>query len=176
MYNFNNETHEYILFMDIEFDQLNLVQFCGVLLRRLDSSNYVIYRSLNAYVQCKVSKYFMRYTGIENDFLERYGVTISDVRSQIQDELLAGVDGNKLLVVSHGVNGDLHILEENGIDIKHSATFCTFEKAKKILKRKDTLTLEDLCFECGVYPVQEHNAYIDTWLTLACFDYLKNME
>lgn len=176
MYNFKNENHEYILFMDIEFDQLNLVQFCGILMRRIDGNNYTVYRSLNTYVRQYVSYYFTKFTGITNEFLEHNGVPLDQVQKQINEDLLEGVAPQDLEIVSHGVNGDLHILSENNIIIPHDITFCTFEKAKSILHRHRGLTLEDLCYEASVYPTLEHNAYIDAWLTVAAYGYLKDME
>lgn len=177
MHFFHNETHEYILFMDIEFDQLQLVQFAGLLYRRVKGNCYRLYRSLNTYVKTTVDKkYFTPYTNITNDFLEKWGVRLQDVREQISEELLEGVEGKQLLIVSHGVKGDLHILEENDIHIPYESTFCTFEKAKKILKRKTDVSLEDICCESALYPTNEHNAYMDALFTVEAYDYLKDME
>ncbi len=176
MFNFQDETHRYILFIDIEFDQMQLVQFCGLLFQRVDGSNYVLQKSLNAYVNTAVSYYFTKYTHISQEFLQQNGVPLPDVRAQIFDDLLGDVDPNHLLLVSHGTRGDINVLKANGIDLAPNSTFCTFENAKRILHRKKNISLEDLGFESAYYPVNEHNAFTDAWLTVGVYGYLKDME
>lgn len=174
MFNFNNENHAYILFLDTEFDHQELVQFAGILFRRVDENNYTPYRSLNVYIQTPVTAAFTRYTSLSTPFLTSNGVTLDDARWQIEDCLLADV--NDLLLVSHGLHSDLAVLHANNINIKHGAEYCTFEKAKVILGRKTQLSLEDLAREAVIYPVLEHNAFVDTWLTVGVYNYLKDME
>lgn len=175
MFNFHNETHEYILFIDTEFDQQELVQFCGLLFRQIDGSNYVPYRSLNVYIQLPVTAGFTRYTNISSKFLEHNGVTLEDARWQINECLLKDV-GKNILLVSHGLHSDLTVLAKNHISLPHAAEFCTFEKAKTILHRFTQLSLDDLAKEAAIYPAIEHNAYIDAWLTVGVYNYLKDIE
>lgn len=175
MFNFNNETHEYILFLDTEFDQQELIQFSGILFRRTEGNNYTIYRSLNVYIQKPVTLVFTRYTQLSSAFLEEYGVSLEDAKWQINDCLLKDVNGDVLLV-SHGLHSDLTILERNGITLRHAAEFCTFEKAKHILGRLTRLSLDDLAREASIYPALEHNAYLDAWITVGVFNYLKDLE
>ena len=175
MFKFKNENHEWILFLDTEFDQLELIQFCGLLFRRVDDELYIPYRSSNIYIQKPVTLPFTRYTGLSSAFLEHNGVSLADAKWQLDEHLLRDVDGN-LLLVSHGLNSDLTILRRNGIELPHAAEYCTFEKARTILQRYTQLTLEDIAREACIYPVQEHNAYIDAWLTVGVYDYLKNLE
>ena len=173
MFNFINETHEYILFFDLEFDQTHLVQFAGILFRRISDNNYVPYRSLNAYVQREVTLGFSRYTHISTDFLTHNGVTLADVKWQIEDNLLRDVDD--LLIVSHGIQGDLAILQANGIQLP-GHRYCTFEHARTLLHRGTMLSLDDVAREAVIYPTLEHNAYTDAWRTVGVFDFLKNIE
>lgn len=175
MFNFNNESHEYILVLDTEFDQQELIQFAGILLRRVGDGSYVIYRSLNVYIQKPVTAIFTRYTQITSSFLEQYGVTLEDAKWQINDCLLKGVNGDVLLV-GHGLHSDLSVLERNGIILRHAAEFCTFEKAKHILGRLTRLSLDDLARDASIYPAIEHNAYLDAWLTVGVYSYLKDLE
>lgn len=172
---FDGESHEYILFLDVEFDQMKLIQFAGLLFRKVDDGYYKLFRSLNSYVRGPIGASFEYYTNLSQDFLIKNGVMLSDVKAQITEDLLWNV-GNDILLVSHGIKGDLNVLEANGIIIPHAATYCTFEKAKTVLNRKTKISLEDICFECGVYPTGQHNAFIDSWLTVAVFSYLKDME
>lgn len=175
MFNFKNENHEWILFLDTEFDQLELIQFAGLLFRRVEDELYVPYRSLNIYIQKPVTLPFTRYTGISSKFLEHTGVSLDDARWQIDEHLLRGVSGD-LLLVSHGLHSDLTILDHNKITLPHAAEYCTFEKAKGILNRQTQLSLEDLAREACIYPAGDHNAYMDAWLTVGVYDYLKNLE
>lgn len=175
MFNFNNESHEYILFIDTEFDQQELIQFCGLLFRRVDEHNYVPYRSLNTYIQKPVTTMFTRYTNITSNFLEHNGVSLDDLRWQIEENLYRGINKDVLLV-SHGLHSDLTVLRNNGISLPHAAEFCTFEKGKHILHRLTRLSLEDLAKEASIYPAIEHNAYLDAWLTVGVYSYLKDIE
>lgn len=175
MFNFHNVSNEYILFLDTEFDQQELIQFCGILFRHVEDGNYVPYRSLNVYIQKPVTAIFTRYTGITSNFLEHNGVTLDDAQWQINDCLLKDI-GKDIMLVSHGLHSDLSVLERNNISLPHAAEFCTFEKSKHILERLTRLSLEDLAKEAGIYPAIEHNAYLDAWLTVGVFSYLKDIE
>lgn len=172
---FHNVNNEYILFLDTEFDQMHLVQFAGLLFRRVEDNFYIPYRSLNTYIQYPVGGAFMRYTGITDKFLEHHGVTLLDFACQLQDDLLNGISDD-ILLVSHGLSTDLHVLQSSGIVIPHTKEFCTFEQGRRILHRQNCLSLEDIAIEASIYPITEHNAIADAWLTVGVFDYLKNIE
>mgnify|MGYP003292628072 CR=1 FL=1 len=176
MYYFPNENHEYILFLDTEFDGNVLIQFCGLLFRKVKDEHYVIYRSMNSYINYAVSYQFQKHTGISRNFLENNGVRLFDVQQQIVEDLLVDVSPADLLIVGHAIQNDFRILMLNNIDIECDEVYCTYENAKRILKRNKELKLEDLCLECGIYPANEHNAYFDTWFTVGVYDFLKNME
>lgn len=175
MFNFHNVSNEYILFLDTEFDQQELIQFSGLLFRRISEGNYAPYRSLNVYIQKPVTLVFTRYTGLSTNFLEHNGVTLTDAKWQLEECLLKNV-GHDIMLVGHGLHSDLTVLQHNGINIIHAAEFCTFEKAKHILNRLTQLSLEDLAKEASIYPAMEHNAYLDAWLTVGVFNYLKDVE
>lgn len=174
MFHFNNENHAYILFLDTEFDHQELVQFAGVLFRRTGPESYAPYRSLNVYIQTPVTAAFTRYTHISTDFLTSNGVTLEDAKWQIDEYLLPNV--TDLLVVSHGLHSDLAVLRANGINLKYGAEYCTFEHAKVVLDRRTQLSLDDLAREAVIYPAHEHNAFMDVWLTIGVYNYLKDME
>ena len=59
-------------------------------------------------------------------------------------------------------------------DIKNQ--FDTYTNAKRILRRKDKLTLKDIAAEGCYYVFNEHNAYADVWGTLYAFCFLKERE
>lgn len=175
MFNFHNVSNEYILFLDTEFDQQELIQFSGLLFRKACDHGYAPYRSINIYIQKPVTLMFTRYTGLSTKFLEHNGVTLDDAKWQIESCLLKDIN-HDIMLVSHGLHSDLAVLDHNGINITHAAEFCTFEKAKRILHRTTQLSLEDLAKEASIYPAIEHNAYLDAWLTVGVFNYLKDVE
>lgn len=50
-----NENHPYLLFIDIEFDNTHLIQFAGLLFKRIDTDgSYQLQTSINQYVSAKV--------------------------------------------------------------------------------------------------------------------------
>lgn len=176
MYYFPNERHEYILFLDVEFDKEQLVQFAGILMRRVQDEYYAIYRSLNVYRKIKLNYGFTRYTGIKQNFLNQYGITLEEMAKAISDQLLLDVPPQDLLLVGHNLHSDLHILWLNNISLQYGAEYCTFKQSSIILKRKKNLSLEDICLDAGIYPLAEHNAYADVLLTIHAFSFLKDLE
>jgi len=165
---FKDEEHEYVLCFDIEFDKKKLVQFAGILFKKINKSIYQPYRSLNCYVQTTVSFPFTAYTGITNQFLQECGVPLESVVQQVEDDLLKDIDLDKILIVSHGVHNDSLILIQNYINLNYNKLsikpidhYCTFENARKILLRKTDLKLEDIAEECCLHAVSEHDAFND---------------
>lgn len=179
------EKHNWLLFMDIEFDHQVLVQFAGALFKRIDEETYQLAASINQYVSTSIGIYFQDYTDISQDFVLSNGVQIESLRDLIFGELLKGVDMKDLEVISHGLKNDRLVLKDNGIDlntyetegkVKPVAGYCTFNNAKRILKRERNLKLENLAEEAGYYLNQAHNAYNDLWATVSVFTFLKKME
>ena len=98
-----NEKHQYLLFMDIEFNDKKLVQFAGLLFRKIDNEVYQLYRSINQYITAKVCYPFYEYTSLGNNFLAENGVPLDDAVALIQEEFLKNIPLNELLVISHGL-------------------------------------------------------------------------
>ena len=176
-----NEKHQYLLFVDLEFNNRDLVQFAGLLFTWIDDDTYQLMRSCNVYISQKVCYPFAEYTSITNNFLEENGVPIADAKELIK-EFLDGVDLDDLCIVGHGLKNDRLVLVENGIEFTHKTNgqpidgYCTFNNAKRILDRANHLTLADLAEECGYYLHAAHNAYNDVWAEVAVFSYLKKIE
>jgi hypothetical protein len=182
-----NEHHPYILFIDIEFNKKDLVQFAGLLFKRIeDDDTYQLCGSCNQYITQTVCYPFSQYTNITNNFLEGNGITIKDLKSILFDDFLSNVPLEQLVVVSHGLRNDRSVLIENGINlstytdsvgVQHSiAGYCTFNNAKRILNRDFDLSLGDITEECGYYLHHAHNAFNDVWAEVAVFTYLKKIE
>ena len=176
-----NEKHSYLLFVDLEFNNGVLIQFAGLLFQRIDEETYQLARSYNAYVTDTVSYPFMEYTSITNTFLTENGVPLKDLIIFLEDSFLKDIDLNNTLLISHGLRNDRLVLENNGIFLlKDNGTavdgYCTFNNAKRILKRNNKLTLADIAEECGYYLHQAHNAYNDVWAEVSVFTYLRKIE
>lgn len=181
-----NEKHEWLLFMDIEFEQLALVQFAGALFKKIDDETYQLAASINQYVSTSVGVFFQDYTNITQDFINSNGVDIDSLRDLLFGELLQNVNKEDLLIISHGLKNDRLVLKENGFNLntyedqcgktKPIDGYCTFNNAKRILNRDKKLKLEDLAEEAGYYLTCAHNAYNDLWATIAVFTFLKKIE
>lgn len=180
-----NESHPYLVFFDIEFNNKDLVQFAGLLFRSIDDETYQLVRSCNQYVTTNVCYPFMEYTNITNTFLNENGIRLNDLITIINDDFLDGVNLADVEFISHGLRNDRLILQENGINFISIADgdknvpidgYCTFNNAKRILKRESHLTAADLAEECGYYLHHAHNAFNDVWAEVAIFTYLKKIE
>lgn len=176
-----NETHKYLLFIDLEFNNRDLVQFAGLLFQWIDEETYQLMRSINVYISQKVCYPFAEYTSITNNFLAENGVPLKDA-IEIINEFLNDIDINDLCIVSHGLKNDRLILAENGLNLTHKEDgipvdgYCTFNNAKRILERKNHLTLADLAEESGYYLHAAHNAYNDVWAEVSVFTFLRKIE
>lgn len=180
-----NETHPYLLFIDIEFNNKTLVQFAGLLFTRIDSDGtYQLKSSCNHYVTTKVCYPFMEYTSITNTFLEQNGISLSDLRENVF-EFLKDIDLKDVLLISHGLKNDRIILQSNNLEMSYITSnntkrpidgYCTFNNAKRILGREKHLSVSDLCEECGYYLHHAHNAFNDVWAEVAIFTYLRKIE
>lgn len=170
-----NEKHKNLLFIDIEFDHRNLLQFAGLLFQRIDDcGNYQLSRSINQYrsPEEKVGYPFVEYTGLTGNFLVENGVSLKSLQSLIFDDFLEGVDLSSLEVISHGLKNDRAILLENGIDLSTCTSkdnnnklpidgYCTFKNSQRILGRKQNLKESDIAEEAGYYIHNAHNAFND---------------
>ena len=114
-----NENHEYLVFIDIEFNNRELVQFAGLLFKRIEDETYQLMRSCNQYVTTRVCYPFMEYTSITNSFLEANGVSLKDVQTIVFDDFLADIDLKDVMVISHGLKNDRLVLLQNGINLSY---------------------------------------------------------
>lgn len=181
-----NEKHLWLLFIDIEFDQQQLVQFSGALFKRIDDETYQLAATINQYITTSVSMYFQDYTKITQDFLATSGIPLESLKDLIFGEVLKNVDMKDIMVISHGLKNDRLVLKDNGINFncyedtdgktKPVDGYCTFNNAKRILERDKKLKLEDLAEEAGYYLSCAHNAYHDMWATVAVFTFLRKKD
>lgn len=184
-----NETHQYLLFIDLEFNNKTLVQFAGLLFKKIDNDGiYQLYKSINQYIGTTVCYPFVEYTNITNKFLEENGITLKDLQTIVQDDLLNEVNPAELLIISHGLKNDRIILNDAGLYCLNSYKkddedkrvpidgYCTFSNGRRILHRNNELKLENIANEAGYYLHHAHNAYNDVWAEVSIFTYLKKIE
>ena len=168
----------HIILFDIEYDGPSLVQLAFLILTRTEPNIYVLSKSVNLYVKQgqPLNPFFTRYTHITNEFLCDNGVDLPVARTFVMDSLL-DVDVNDCLLVSHGVKNDVDILKRNDFALsKIKNHYCTYNKARKLLKRSSKLGLADVAAEDGYFMFDAHNAYADVWGTLHAFCFLQNLE
>jgi DNA polymerase III epsilon subunit-like protein len=168
-----------IILFDIEYDNSSLVQLAFLILTRTTEPNiYVLSKSVNLYVKQgqPLNPFFTRYTHITDDFLCDNGMDLSVARAFVMDNLL-DVDVNNCLLVSHGVKNDVDILRRNDFALsKIKNHYCTYNMARKLLKRNSKLGLADVAAEDGYFMFDAHNAYADVWGTLHAFCFLQNIS
>lgn len=175
------ENHANLLFMDVEFSDQQLVQFAGLLFKRIEPETYQLMRSVNTYVSQKVCYPFMEYTNITNNFLLDNGIPLDDARALIVDDFLSGVSMDNLLIISHGLKNDRSILNNAGIKLIKSNGqpvdgYCSYMNGKRILDRNAHLTLTDIAEEAGYYLHAAHNAFNDAWAEVSVYTYLRKIE
>jgi DNA polymerase III epsilon subunit-like protein len=172
-----NTNYKHFIIFDIEYDETTLVQLAFLILTKTTEPNiYVLSKSVNLYVNPDhtLSNFFTRYTHITNDFLSDNGIDLAGARALVEESLF-DVDVNQTLIISHGVKNDLAILDKNNIALaKIPHHYCTYNMAKRCLKRTNKLGLIDIAAEDGYFMFNAHNAYADVWGTLHAFCFLKN--
>lgn len=178
-----NENHPYLVFIDLEFNNKDLVQFAGLLFKRIENETYQLMRSCNQYVSTKVCFPFMEYTNITNGFLSENGVSLQDLKHIVFNDFLAEINLKDIMIISHGLKNDRLVLVQNGINLTLTDDkkvpidgYCTFNNAKRILNREKYVSAIDLAAECGYYLHHAHNAFNDVWAEVAIFTYLKKVE
>lgn len=166
-----------IILFDIEYDQMSLVQFAGLLLHKVDNNLFKLTKSVNFYVKQnkQLNPFFVKYTNINDEFLQEKGVSWLEAVT-LFNSFIDGINNENCLVVSHGVKNDLHVLEANNIQFNIDNHYCTYNNAKRILQRDNMLSLDVLAAESGYALFNAHNAYADVWGTLNVFCYLKELE
>ncbi len=172
---FPNTKEDSVLFVDTEFDDGELLQLGAVLYSRVEGDIFLLDGSTNFYIkQEKVGKYARKITGLTPKFLGEFGVT-KDVARDTFEELLEKTKG-EILFVSHGTKQDIKVLRQSGVYDWESTAWCTFNNAKRLLKREKGFSLGHLCNEVGFFVEDTHDAFEDAKNTIVVFQYLKTLE
>lgn len=160
----------HICAFDIEHDQGRLIQFAGIIFQNVGGNLYQISRSLNVYIkQPYLSEFISTFSRIDEDFINMYGVELEEAQEQF-NSFIDGLDD--ILFASHGIFQDSLILKENGIQLGAYDHLCTYELAKRVLDRKNQLSLNSIANECGCMNVGNHNAYGDALTTAYILSFL----
>lgn len=179
---FKNVEYNHVLIFDAEYNEGDLIQFAGLLFRKIDKDIFQVEKSFNTYVKLdkdkKINYFIENFTGITNSFLDAFGIPLTEAQDGIQD--LLKTDGD-LLVVSHGLTNDRRTLFNNGIDFYEFQNevvdgYCTYYAAKRLLNREKRLNLTDVAADAGVFLSNGHNAFDDAWATVSVFCLLKKLE
>lgn len=166
----HNMSCPYICAFDVEHDAGKLVQFSGIVFKRIGDGLYQLCRNLNIYHKVTISKFITQFTGLTQDFLNENGVTRSEFINSFQ-EFLEGIDCEDIMFFAHGAYQDVSVLINNGLPLDGARYMCTHTMAKQILDRADHLTVQDIAEECG-YMYAAHDAYQDAWATAVILSYL----
>jgi DNA polymerase III epsilon subunit-like protein len=175
---FKNIKHKHILVCDIEYDQSQVIQFAGLLFKNVDYKNslFQIEKSFNVFIkQDDVGKYTAMYTGIDKTILDNVGETEAEFL-KLYDSFMQGVDLNDTLFVSHGSKNDRKILKALIPEGLPQHSFCTYRNAKRILDRNNELTLAHVANEAGYFLDNAHDAFADTWATVAVLSFLLKID
>lgn len=176
--NFQNIKRKYVVVMDLEFDQMNLLQAAGMIFKLVNEKNYSyrLQTSFNFYIKREeIGKYAEKYTGLNLEFLNDNGITLEDFIKQFND-LMSEIDLDDAMFVSHGSKNDRLVLKNSGITNLPAHSFCTYKNAKKILKREKRLSLEEVASDAGYYMFDKHNAYYDVIATTVVLSFLQSVE
>jgi len=171
-----------VLVFDAEYNEGDLIQFAGIMFLQIEEDIFQISKSINIYVKLEdnglINKFIENFTGITDGFLLENGMNLSEAQKAISEFINCKGD---LLFVSHGLTNDRITMENNGIDFynienKTVSGFCTYNNAKRILKREKRLTLEEIANEAGLSLSHKHNALDDAWATIAVFSLLCKLD
>lgn len=179
---FKGVESSHVLVFDAEYNEGALIQFAGILFRKIEKNMFQIERSLNVYVKLenqRINNFIKNFTGITDSFLDTFGEDLRTARRMIEE--LVTTDGD-LIVVSHGISNDRQTLIDNGIDLyvnqhcKPIEGICTYNAARRLLGRNKRLSLLDIAEDSGVFLSSGHNAFDDAWATVSAFCLLSKLE
>jgi DNA polymerase III alpha subunit (gram-positive type) len=170
-----------ILVFDAEYNTGDLIQFAGILFKKVQKDIFQISKSVNIYVKLEnssINRFIKAFTGITDEFLEENGVSLLEAKEEIEKFL---EHKGTIIFVSHGLYNDRQILLDNEIDFygedeEKLPGICTYKMAQKVLKRQNKLSLTDVAAEAGVFLSNTHNAFDDTWATIAVLSLLCKLE
>ena len=173
-----NTNYKNIILFDIEYDKASLVQVAFLILDAKQHNMFEVQKSCNVYIKQNhlLSPFFVQYTNITDAYLRDNGLDLPRARALVE-QVISNIDVNNTLLVGHGIDNDMRLLDENNFCLsRFSNRYDTYKNARKKLKRDKFLTLKDVAAEDGYFMFNEHNAYADVWGLLHAFVFLKEMK
>lgn len=181
---FKGISNSHVLIFDAEYNEGHIIQFAGLLFRRIEEDIFQIEKSTNFYVKLPEGKninYFISdFTGITDSYLNTFGESLEVATQMIYD--LIEIQEDDLLVVSHGLYNDRQTLLNNDIDLyldsqgREIFGSCTYSAAKRLLNRDKKLKLEDVAADAGIFLSNNHSAFDDAWATVSVFCLMSKLE
>lgn len=182
---FKNIKYDNVLVFDAEYNEGDLIQFSSIMFRKVEENIFQISKSINIYVKLpegtRMNRFIQDFTGITDNFLAEHGVELDEAVKQIGQFI---EHAGSMVFVSHGLYNDRLTLFSNGVDFyeKNAQTeavlpgICTYNLAKKVLKRQNKLSLGDVATEAGLFISNHHNAFDDTLATVAVLSLLCKLQ
>jgi DNA polymerase III epsilon subunit-like protein len=181
---FKGISNSHVLIFDAEYNEGYLIQFSGLLFRKIEKDIFQIEKSTNFYVRLPEGKeinFFIKdFTGITDSYLNTFGEDPKDAIEFIKN--LTEIEEDDLLVVSHGLHNDRQTLLNNEVDLyldsqgREIEGMCTYNAAKRLLNREKKLRLEDVAADAGIFLGNNHNAFDDAWATVSVFCLMCKLE
>ena len=174
----DNINFKNIILFDIEYDQNSLVQLAFIILGAKEPNVFEIQKSFNVYFKQShlLTPFFTSYTNINDVYLRNNGLDLPRARTLV-DEVVFDIEPENTLLVGHGIDNDMRLLDEHKICLsRFSNRYDTYKHAQKVLKRNTGLTLADIAAEDCYFMFNEHNAYSDVWGLLHAFAWLVERE
>lgn len=172
-----------IMIFDAEYNEGKLIQFSGFLFRKIQEDIFQVEKSFTTYVKLDegcINPFIRDFTGIDDGFLAKNGISLDEARKQIYNFMDVG--DNELLIVSHGIYNDRQTLLNNDVDFyvdkngKEIQGICTYNAARRLLKRDKDLTLTDIAAESGIFLSNGHNSFNDAMATISVFCLMCKLE
>ncbi|MFW6030141.1 MAG: hypothetical protein ACOCRO_07805, partial [Halanaerobiales bacterium] len=131
---FQDIKNPYVFVVDTEYDKDQLLQFSGLLFEQIDKKKdiYQLSTSINAYIKSNsITSHIQDYTGIDFELLNKHGVKIKDLNSQLK-EVFKDIQEKDVLLVGHNVKHDREIMKKNNLAFIPEHSYCTYNNAKKV--------------------------------------------
>lgn len=168
---------KHLLMFDTEFVEDSVVQIAILRWQRVGSNLWHHNGAVNIYVtQDKpLPQHFVELTGITDAWLQKHGVSESEMRAIIK-EALQGDDlkPEATILIGHDIKNDVRLSVVKRLFNKFEIRYCTYTNAKNEAKGLEGYTLTELAKCSGYLHLAPHSAYGDAWALVHVFEWLLN--
>ena len=173
-----NESSSKLVFFDTEFtERQELVQASFIILEKVNKDYFFLTTSLNIFINTRVTPEFETYTGIKEGFLGNEVVSKEEAKRVVSSFITENnINSPSSLVIGHGLNQDLIVLESIGCYLERCSRYDTLPNARAILGRNNRLKLSDLLLDAGYYQGIAHDAYQDARNLIPVYAFLKRID